>query len=265
MNRPSLTQRSPWLFPAAVLLGAAWMNAVAQTPDPSVLKTHPDEQQSSAAEKAVSAAGAHTDAKGRRVAPHDTFYLLSYVSAPTDKGVEGFAPGQEVHLVEVHRPTQTLVVTDGRAQVEVAPAKLTNDMDLADAVRSKDQDSQSRITAYIQGEEEAYKREQVKVADETNKDLDKREEKQSADLQKIATARAAETPAAQVSASVDSGGYYGAGGYGYGSPYSYFTGGSVALAPQSSTNAPTAPAASQPSTPSKVAAPSGNVGAGRPK
>lgn len=239
------------------------MQASAQTADPSVLKTHPDEQQSSAAEKAVSAAGAHSDAKGRRIAPHDTFYLLTYVSAPTDKGVEGFAPGQEVHLVEVHRPTETLVVSDGHAQVEVSPAKLTNDMDLAELVRNKDQTSQARINAYLQSEEEAYKREQVKVAEETNKDLDKREQKQAADLQKIAEAQASPTPAAPVSASVDGGGYYGSGGYGYGSPYSYFTGGSVALSPQAT--APSAPAAAQPSNPGKVAVPSSGAGGGRPK
>ncbi len=249
----SIPTRGVWLLPIVALAGSAILsiNAFSQDADP-VLITHPDDEQGAGAAQALVTGQADTDAKGRHLAPHDTFYLLSYVAAKTDKGVDGFAPGQEVHLVEVHRPTQTLVVTDGHVQVEVAPSKLTNDIDLAELVRNKDQNSQARINAYIQAEEEAYKRESVKVAEDTNKDLARREEKQADDARKAEQARAAAQPAAQVNALSDNG-YYGSGGYGYGSPYSYFSGGNVNIIPQTPAAAPAA------NVPSKVAAPGGGA------
>ena len=197
--------------------------------------------QSATADATRAVESAHTDSKGRHLAPRGTFYLLSYVAAKTDTGVEGFDPGQEVRLVEVHRPTQTLVVTDGRAQVEVAPSKLTNDLDIAAAVREKDAANQARVTAYIAAEQTAYNEEERVAAAATSKDLEHArqvQQKQAAEVRKEE-----QTPVAQtsqpVSASVGEGGYYNEGGYGYGSPYGYFVNGGT---PATTTQAPAAAA-----------------------
>jgi hypothetical protein len=175
---------------------------------------------SSATSQALAAGMAHTDAQGRHLAPRGTFYLLSYVSARTPNGVEGFDPGQEVHLVEVHRQTHTLVVSDGRAQVEVPPSKLTNDIDIAALVRQKDKAKQARITAYIQSEEAAYSRAEARAAAFTARDLARRQ--QAEEAQAAASDQAPVQPTPEPADDSVDNGYYNEGGYGYGSPYGYF-------------------------------------------
>ena len=209
---------------------------------------------------------AHTDAKGRHLAPRGTFYLLSYVSAKTDKGVEGFDPGQEVHFVEVHHDTHTLVVTDGHAQVEVPPSKLTNDMDIAAMVRRNDQANQAQIAAYIQAEETAYNKMERDAAVATAKDLEHREEAQDAQTRTAEQAQAEQQATPQENVPVEDNAYYGEGGYGYGSPYSYFSGGQSVIAYTPKTPATAAPATQSAPAVNKVAAPSAPAaGVGRPK
>ena len=213
----------------------------------------------------------HADANGRHFAPHDTFYLLSYVSVKTDKGVEGFEPGQEVHLVEVRRDAHTLVVSNGRAQVEVPPSKLTNDLDIAALVRRKDEANQAQVAAYAAAEEAAYAKAQRDAADATAKDLEHRQQKQADDARMAEErAQASQQPTVAASAPVSGNGYYDNGGYGYGNPYSYFV-----VAPPALGNAPGAEGAApsvgnapaQP--PSRAAAPAqpsrGAAAPGRPK
>ena len=181
--------------------------------------------------------GTSSKGRGRHLAPHDTFYLLQYVSVKEPTGVIGFEPGQEVHLVEVHRPTQTLVVGDGTAQVEVSPDKLTNDMDMAALVRQKDQVNQAKIAAYVQSEQKAYEDSKREAAIKTENALDK------IDQQKQQVAAAANTPKPNSSAvggetkldepPVAVGGTSGYGYEGsayYGSPYSYFAGSTASVA-----------------------------------
>ena len=167
----------------------------------------------------------HTDAKGRHLAPRDTFYMLTYVSARTDKGVEGFEPGAEVHFVSANREAHTLTVTDGHAQVEVSPDKLTNDMDIAALVRAKDQANQARIVAYQQAESKAYQEYEKQVADYTAKDLaERKQEQQDTETRARAQANANANQVAQTvqTTASNNGDYYNEGGYGYGSPYGYF-------------------------------------------
>jgi hypothetical protein len=240
-----------------LLLGAVFLgSAGAQSGAASSASLTPDQ--------ALSAGTAHTDAKGRHLAPRGTFYLLTYVSATTDKGVEGFDPGQEVHLVAVHRPTHTLVVTDGHAQVEVPPSKLTNDLDIAALVRQKDKAKQARITAYIQSEQAAYDKAEQAAADATAKDLEQREQAETA---AAARAAAEQTTAEQtpqpIAATVAPNGYYDEGGYGYGSPYSYFVEAPVAAAPRAPATAPVAAAAAAPGKVAAPAAPAEPAGPGR--
>ncbi len=173
---------------------------------------------------AAPAAGASTSQSGRHLAPHDTFYLLQYVSAKTPTGVIGFEPGQSVHLVEVHRPTQTLVVADGEAQVEVSPDKLTNDMDIAALVRQKDQANQAKIAAYVQAEQNAYADATRSAAIATDKDMAKvNKEERDASVVNGNDSKLNQ-PAAEVAGSSGYGGYGYAGSASYGSPYSYFSG-----------------------------------------
>lgn len=196
---------------------------------------------------AGSPVGAATSQEGRHLAPHDTFYLLQYVSAKTPTGVIGFEPGQQVRLVEVRRPTRTLVVGDGQAQVEVGPELLTNDMDIAALVRQKDQANQTKIAAYVQAEQKAYDNAQRAAAVDTAKDIEKinKQERDSS------TVNADNSKLSQPPVEVGGGGGSGYGGNGngngygnvgsgyYGSPYSYFSG-STATGSSTTTNATTA-------------------------
>ena len=250
--------RTPLRLGATLLFFAAGTCAAQTVSDPTITVGQP------AASEML-----HTDAKGRHLAPHDSFYLLEYVSAKTDKGVEGFEPGQEVHLVEVHRPTHTLVVSNGRAEVEVSPSKLTNDMDIAALARAKDQANQAKITAYLQAEEAAYQKHEKEAADATAKDLQNASKEQVAQSV-VGTGTQTSLPAqptdTTVNADYNGGGYYGAGGYGYGSPYGYFGGSSETVvidrgrggSNNGTPRTPTAPAAP----PSQVAVPSRGGGGG---
>ena len=191
----------------------------------------PAQPASQSPERVAGVGTAQTDAQGRHLAPHDTFYLLSYVSVTTDTGVEGFPPGKEVHLVSVNRPAHTLVVTDGRAQVEVPPSKLTNDMDIAALVRQKDQANQARVASYVQAEEAAYAKHQQEEAAESAKNDERQQQLQQAQVAQVnADAQIQANQGSQpVDASANTNGYYGYGGYGYGSPYSYLFVGSGAV------------------------------------
>ena len=266
----------------ALLLGASFGsrhgpagilgNAAAQTPDVSPAPTAANPAEPPAVSlppptsgQPLPAAPAHPDANGRHLAPRDTFYLLTYVSVRTDKGVEGFEPGQEVRLVEVHRATHTLVVTDGHAQVEVSPSQLTHDVDVAAMVRQKDQAAQAQVAAYVQAEHAAYQKYEREAADATAKDLALRRQEQAAAQAAAGQTSAPEQtptpdPTTQVdSTPVDNAAYYDNGGYGYGSPYVYF----VNPRPERRVQAPVA--APVVALPGKIEVQTGHVGAGRPK
>ncbi len=219
--------------PQAVLLS----HAAAQTVDGApVLAPTPATQP--ARDGIHTAETPHSDAKSRRLAPYNTFYIMSYVSARTGDGVDGFVPGQEVHLVDVNRDKHTLVVTDGHAQIELGPEQLTNDLDIAAMVRQKDQAGQARIAEYQQAEQAAYRKYEREQVEASAQDVSRINREQAAastigstgfapqtnQSSQTAQADSAAQPADAAVASVD-GGYYGQGGYGYGSPYGYFSGG----------------------------------------
>ena len=166
----------------------------------------------------------HTDEQGRHLAPRGTFYLLSYVSVKTDKGVEGFTPGQEVKFVSADREKQTLVVGNGRAEIEVPVGKLTNDLDMAEMAKNNDEANQAKLATYAQQQLAAYRKYERETAEATAKDLEERKKQQAEQVQQIQQAQSAQqdSSAAQVYSSNNGGGYYNDGGYGYGSPYSYF-------------------------------------------
>ena len=203
---------------AAFLTGAA-----AQTADPSPAAA-PAQPAGQPAAPATDSGVARTDAKGRHLAPHGTLYLLSYVPVTTDTGVDGLVPGQEVHVISADRPKHTLLVTDGKVQVEVSPAKLTNDIDIAAMARQKDQANQARIAAYTQTEEAAFgKREREEAeAEAKNDERQKQEAQQVAETRLAESAQGAQNAQQPVDASPGGSGYYDSGGYGYGNPYSYF-------------------------------------------
>ncbi len=180
-------------------------------------------QQPAPSDQAVEKETVHSNAPDQHLAPRDTFYTMSYDSKRTDKGVEGFPPGTEVHLVSVNREAHTLTVTDGHANIELPPDKLTNDIDIAAAVRAQDTVNQERVARYQQAEMAAYQKHQQEVADYTAKDLEKREQaiqKSNEQSQEQAATSHADQPS-DTSASYNNS-YYNQGGNGYGNPYSYF-------------------------------------------
>ena len=176
---------------------------------------------------AADAGTARTDAQGRHLAPYGTLYVLGYVPVTTDTGVDGLTPGQEVHVVSADRSKHTLLVTDGKARVELPPVSLTNDLDIAAKVRQQDQTNQAQVAAYVQAEQAAFaKHEREEAEAETRNDENRKLEAQQVADQRNA-AQNAQTP---VNASPGNGvGYYDVGGYGYGSPYSYFSGSGVVV------------------------------------
>lgn len=187
---------------------------------------------------APAAASAEATPSGEHhFAPRGTFYLLQYVSVKTPNGVTGFEPGQEVHFVSANQASQTLVVTDGKTQVEVGPDKLTNDLDIAAMVRQKDQSNQNKIAAYVQKEQKAYDDSKRAAAIKTEQALDKIDQQKHEEAVASAS-NTRQNPAAlgpnaldQPAVPVDGGAGYGYGGYGgsaYGSPYSYFGNAGVA-------------------------------------
>lgn len=226
------------LAPARRRLPACWLLLGL----PWVLSgVHPVRGQSAqAALDAASPKQEATNASSKQhLAPHDTFYLLEYVSAKTATGVVGFEPGQEVHLVAVHPATRTLLVTDGKAQVEVGPDKLTNDQDIAAMVRQKDQANQSKVVAYVQAQQQAYDEAQRSAAVSTAKDIDKINQQQRA----ASTVSSADSSLNQPAVAV-AGSYGSVGSATYGSPYSYFSGGTAVTGSAAATSAApaTAPA-----------------------
>ena len=182
------------------------------------------QQQPAPSDQAVQNETVHSDDQGRHLAPHDTFYTMEYVSVRTDKGVEGFPPGTEVHLVSVDREARTLTVSNGRANIELPPGKLTNDLDIAAAVRAQDAANQERVARYQQAEAAAYQKYQNDVAEYTAKDLEKRQqairEANEQRAEQAANSASNQTTTVDTNAGYN-GNYYNQGSYGYGSPYGY--------------------------------------------
>ena len=90
------------------------------------------------------------------LARQGTFFVLQYVSIPAPHGVIGFEPGREVRFVRADREKGELVVTDGEYEVEMKPSQLTNDLDIAALARRGDEDSQRRISAFLDHERAVY-------------------------------------------------------------------------------------------------------------
>ena len=109
----------------------------------------------------------------RHLAPEGTFFLLTYLSVPTPKGIIGFEPGREVILVEVHEKNGSLLVTDGQYKVEAKPAQLTNDLDSATLARNQDERSQQMVTAYLTSERDKFLKAQQQVDAEHSSRMDK--------------------------------------------------------------------------------------------
>ncbi|MBV9127280.1 MAG: hypothetical protein JO117_04260, partial [Verrucomicrobia bacterium] len=93
-----------------------------------------------------------------RLAPEGVFFLTQYVSLTTRSGVIGFEPGQRVKFVRGKETT--LIVTDGKYEIEVTPDQLTNDLDLADLARRNDQTSQALLASRAAANLAAYQQDQ---------------------------------------------------------------------------------------------------------
>lgn len=79
------------------------------------------------------------------LANEGTYYLLSYYSTASSNGLIGWVPGQEVR-VDRSKETKTgfVAVTDGKYSAYLRSSLLTQDMDLAEAVRASDQAAQAQ-------------------------------------------------------------------------------------------------------------------------
>lgn len=111
----------------------------------------------------------------KRYAPPGTFFLLRYVSAPTLTGVIGLTPGEEVRIVKGKSAPGTRLVTDGQHQFEVAQTDLTDDLDVADSVRTEDRTRQKTAADTLAAEkiatEKAIHKREVEMAKKAQEDI----------------------------------------------------------------------------------------------
>ena len=85
----------------------------------------------------------------RRQAQPGTFFLLQYASVKTSRGVYGFEPGHEVHLVRTLPDKGTVIVSDGKSELEISPSLLTNDLDVAAQLAQADAATQAQIVSRL--------------------------------------------------------------------------------------------------------------------
>ena len=193
---------------AVLLLLAGLLNSWLNHDDAQPAK---DAQPDPAAEAAVIRPPSH------HYAPEGRFFILKYVSAVTSKGPVGFEPGREVEFVRALPETETLLVTDGKYELEVSPRVLTNDLEIADLARRQDEASQFQVAMYQERESRAFYVQRMKA------EMDAAERVHAADARRIQAGvignwdKALNHPARPASS------YYGyAGSIWQGSPYSYF-------------------------------------------
>jgi len=95
--------------------------------------------------KTTSSPIAKTSPRAGNLAPDGTYFLLRYHSVTTDTGVTGFAPGAKVSLVR--KVGQTMRVTDGYVEFEMAAGEVTNNLDIAARLARTDSRTQQQATA----------------------------------------------------------------------------------------------------------------------
>lgn len=83
----------------------------------------------------------------RQPVPAGTCYLVAPVSVRISNGITGFAPGQAVRLVHTDAKTGRLLITDGQHPVEVTPAQLTTDANLAATLRQPEEANRRAVQA----------------------------------------------------------------------------------------------------------------------
>ena len=93
---------------------------------------------------------------GHHYAPEGRFFILKYVSAVTPKGPVGLRAGPRGAVRQSQPGNESLVVTDGKYELEVSPRILTNDMEIADLARGQDEASQFQLAMYQERESRAF-------------------------------------------------------------------------------------------------------------
>ena len=95
----------------------------------------------------------------RRLASAGEYFLIQYVASRTPTGVIGFPPGTRVMKREERG--ELWLMNDGRYDLEVRPAQLTNDLDVAALAEHLDATAQGALAAYQQRELDEWQRARV--------------------------------------------------------------------------------------------------------
>jgi len=114
-------------------------------PPPPPPTAPPAQARPSPIAKMTSPSIAKTTPRPRNLAPDGTYFLLRYHSVTTDTGVTGFPPGTKVSLVR--KSDQTMRVTDGQIELDVAPSEVTNNLDIAARLARTDSRTQGQAIA----------------------------------------------------------------------------------------------------------------------
>lgn len=80
-----------------------------------------------------------------RLAPPGTFYVKDKISITTEDGITSLPPGKKVTLVR--ESGNSIVVTDGIQEFDVARSSLTNDLDILDGITTSHINRQKNIEA----------------------------------------------------------------------------------------------------------------------
>ena len=71
-----------------------------------------------------------------RLAPEGILYVTERFSVATDSGLHGFSPGKQVKLIRIDGANY--IVSDGQIEATAPSTSFTNDLDIVDALVSKE-------------------------------------------------------------------------------------------------------------------------------
>ena len=120
---------------------------------------------------------------GPHLAPEGTYHLTRYLSVPTPSGPVGLLPGQEVRVLREAgaRVIVTAASVTGSRELDVPRSALTDDLDLARNLASRDRSSHEAFRDQVEAEEIMRERVRLGLYKEAAADLAAAERNRASD------------------------------------------------------------------------------------
>jgi hypothetical protein len=129
---------------AAAAAAAAEQEKVQQQAEAAAAAAAAEQEKAQQQADATAAAAAAEQERIRRFAPDGTGYSTTLISITTDDGVASIPPGVEIKVIKKN-PNGTLRIQSGKTIGDAPAVDVTNDRNLAAAVRADDQAKQASI------------------------------------------------------------------------------------------------------------------------